>query len=61
MNCESCIYNGGFINDPTTYSGLKSICNAPTDHLLKHKWSYANGAVLPGRHCGVSDHADIKK
>lgn len=58
MSCKHCKYNGGFIKDETTYSGLHFVCNAPVEHLKENYWKRAEGAVLPGRHCHSKEDAE---
>ena len=53
MNCKLCKYNGGFVRNSETYAGWSFVCNAPIEHIIEQYWSYADGATLPGRHCGV--------
>lgn len=52
MDCKKCKYYGGYTKDATTISGWHFICKAPKDHLIK-RWEYAEGALLPGKHCGL--------
>lgn len=57
MGCEGCKYYGGLVEDDTTVSGRRSICNAPPDHLKENQWKRAEGAVLPGQHCHNKEDA----
>ena len=54
MICYKCVFYGGYVKSITSYSGLKMICNASKKHIDENWWVRSNGAILPGRHCGVS-------
>ena len=53
MNCKLCEYFGGYVKNLDTYAGFSFVCNAPAEHLIEKYWTRADGAVLPGSHCGV--------